>query len=48
MRKMFLEYHRDLTDPGFWIGKQRLISEGHEEHVFPYPEESRFRHRARE
>jgi isocitrate dehydrogenase kinase/phosphatase len=48
MREIFLEHHRDLTDPEFWIGKQRLISEGHEEHVFPYPEESRFRHSAKD
>lgn len=43
MRAIFLEYHRDLIDPEFWIDKQRLIGEGREEHVFPYPEESRFR-----
>ena len=42
-REIFLEYHRDLTEPEFWLGKQRLINEGREEHVFPYPEESRFR-----
>jgi isocitrate dehydrogenase kinase/phosphatase len=43
-RAMFLEYHADLMDPGFWAGKQRLISAGGEEHVFPYPAESRFGH----
>ena len=43
-REIFLEYHRDLMDPGFWAGKQRMINEGREEHVFPYPEESRFPH----
>jgi isocitrate dehydrogenase kinase/phosphatase len=48
MRAIFLEYHRDLIDPEFWIGKQRLISAGREEHVFPYPEESRFRRRAKD
>jgi len=42
-REVFLEYHRDLLDPEFWKGKQRLIETGREEHVFPYPEQSRFR-----
>ncbi|MBI3376174.1 MAG: bifunctional isocitrate dehydrogenase kinase/phosphatase [Betaproteobacteria bacterium] len=42
-REIFLAYHRDLTDTGFWLRKQRLIRDGVEEHVFPYPDEIRFR-----
>ncbi len=42
-REVFFKYHRDLLDPEFWQGKQRLITEGREEHVFPYPETLRFR-----
>jgi isocitrate dehydrogenase kinase/phosphatase len=42
-REVFLEYHRDLLDPEFWKDKQRLIEEGREEDVFPYPIEARFR-----
>ena len=42
-REIFYEYHTDLLDPQFWIGKQRRLAEGIQEDVFPYPEECRFK-----
>jgi isocitrate dehydrogenase kinase/phosphatase len=44
-RGMFLERHADLMDPEFWAGKQARIRAGLEEHVYPYPEASRFKRR---
>ncbi|HVB48401.1 MAG TPA: bifunctional isocitrate dehydrogenase kinase/phosphatase [Burkholderiales bacterium] len=41
-REIFLEYHRDLTEPEFWRGKQARISAGVQEDVFSYPQEMRF------
>jgi isocitrate dehydrogenase kinase/phosphatase len=41
-REIFLEYHRDLTDPEFWRGKQARIRAGVQEDVFSYPQEMRF------
>jgi isocitrate dehydrogenase kinase/phosphatase len=41
-RGIFYEYHRDLLDPDFWVGKQRRFQAGVLEDVFPYPEEIRF------
>jgi isocitrate dehydrogenase kinase/phosphatase len=42
-RSVFLEYHADLMDPGFWAGRQQRLRAGVQEDVFPYPEETRFR-----
>ncbi len=41
-REIFYEYHADLLDPQFWLGKQQRVTAGIQEDVFPYPEESRF------
>ena len=41
-REIFYEYHRDLLDPAFWVGKQARVRSGVQEDVFPYPEEIRF------
>jgi isocitrate dehydrogenase kinase/phosphatase len=41
-RAMFYEYHRDLLDPSFWLGKQERVRAGFQDDVFPYPEEIRF------
>ena len=41
-REMFYEYHRDLLDPSFWLGKQERVRAGLQDDVFPYPEEIRF------
>jgi len=43
MRGIFLEAHRELTDPAFWRAKQERIAKGEQEDVFPYPEAIRFR-----
>jgi isocitrate dehydrogenase kinase/phosphatase len=43
LREIFLERHRDLTDPEYWTGKQARIRAGIQEDVFPYPEALRFR-----
>jgi isocitrate dehydrogenase kinase/phosphatase len=40
-REILLEYHRDLLDPEFWTAKQKLVLEGNQEDVFPYPEDAR-------
>lgn len=44
-RDLFLECHRELTDPDFWIAKQKRIRAGIQEDIFPYPQELRFCHR---
>jgi isocitrate dehydrogenase kinase/phosphatase len=44
-RDLFLECHLELTDPEFWIDKQRRIRASVQEDIFPYPEELRFCHR---
>ncbi len=41
-REIFYEYHADLLDPAFWIGKQERVRAGAQEDVFPYPGEARF------
>jgi isocitrate dehydrogenase kinase/phosphatase len=46
-RESFLEYHRELLDPGFWNDKQERLRAGIQEDVFPYPEEARFPRPAR-
>jgi isocitrate dehydrogenase kinase/phosphatase len=46
-RDSFLEYHRELLDPGFWNDKQERLRAGIQEDVFPYPEEARFPRPAR-
>jgi len=43
LRAIFLEAHRDLTDPQFWRTKQARLAIGEQEDVFPYPEAIRFR-----
>ncbi len=43
MRAIFLETHRELTDPAFWRAKQVRIEKGDQEDVFPYPEVARFK-----
>jgi isocitrate dehydrogenase kinase/phosphatase len=42
VRKVFLERHRELLDADYWIQKQKRVSEGYFEDVFPYPETKRF------
>jgi len=42
-REIFLERHRDLTDPQFWTDSQARIRAGIQEDVFSYPESCRFR-----
>ncbi len=42
VRKLFIEYHRELLDPDFWKQKQTNISNGIYEDVFPYSENMRF------
>jgi isocitrate dehydrogenase kinase/phosphatase len=42
-RELFYEEHRDLLDPAFWQAKQKIVSAGEQEDVFPYPEGCRFR-----
>jgi len=44
-RAVFMQYHGDLTDPAFWIGKQERVRSGIQEDVFSYPEAIRFRRR---
>ena len=46
MRETFLEYHRDLTQPEFWLDKQVRLRGGELEDVFPYPQEVRFKRAA--
>jgi isocitrate dehydrogenase kinase/phosphatase len=46
-REMFMEHHRDLTDPAFWIAKQERCSAGIDEDIYPYPQEIRFRRAGR-
>ena len=43
LKPHFLEYHRQLFDPGHWVSLQDRISKGELLHAFPYPEEIRFR-----
>ena len=42
-REIFLERHRDLTDPQFWTDSQARIRAGIQEDVFSYPDSCRFR-----
>lgn len=42
LRKAFLERHRDLLDADYWKQKQKQVSEGHFEDVFPYSEDKHF------
>jgi isocitrate dehydrogenase kinase/phosphatase len=46
LREIFLEYHRDLTRPEFWLDKQVRLRKGELEDVFPYPQEARFKRAA--
>lgn len=43
LKPHFLEYHRDLFDPGYWQDLQQKIRAGELMHAYPYPEEIRFR-----
>ncbi|MDC7706252.1 bifunctional isocitrate dehydrogenase kinase/phosphatase [Vogesella indigofera] len=45
VRRVFLQYHRELLDAGFWQYKQQRIRDGHIEDFYPYPVELRFCHR---
>ncbi|HJV07682.1 MAG TPA: bifunctional isocitrate dehydrogenase kinase/phosphatase [Chromobacteriaceae bacterium] len=42
VRKVFLQYHRDLLDPRFWQHRQERIRQGYIEDFYPYPIEMRF------
>jgi isocitrate dehydrogenase kinase/phosphatase len=42
VRAVFLKLHRELLDPSYWKQKQKRVSEGHFEDIFPYPETKRF------
>jgi isocitrate dehydrogenase kinase/phosphatase len=42
VRRIFMKYHKDLLEPGFWQAKQRNVAAGVYEDVFPYPESIRF------
>nr|WP_294864435.1 bifunctional isocitrate dehydrogenase kinase/phosphatase [uncultured Pseudogulbenkiania sp.] len=42
VRKVFLQYHRDLLDAGFWQTRQQRIRDGYIEDFYPYPLEMRF------
>ncbi len=44
-RELFLDLHRDLTDPAFWIATQERINAGIQDDIFPYPQEIRFGNR---
>lgn len=41
-RGVFLEFHRDLCTPEFWLERQKRIREGIVEDFYPYPETLRF------
>ena len=41
-RRVFLDYHADLTDPAFWQSRQAQLQAGVQADVFPYPETVRF------
>lgn len=43
LKPHFLDYHKDLFDPGYWQSLQHRILNGELIHAFPYPEEIRFR-----
>ncbi|MEO7953445.1 MAG: isocitrate dehydrogenase kinase/phosphatase-domain containing protein, partial [Polaromonas sp.] len=43
VRKVFLKYHADLLDAGFWQAHKERILAGHVHDVFPYDEARRFR-----
>ncbi|KMJ53563.1 isocitrate dehydrogenase [Vogesella sp. EB] len=45
VRRVFLQYHRELLDAGFWQHKQQRIRDGYIEDFYPYPVELRFCHR---
>ncbi|MFC3530703.1 bifunctional isocitrate dehydrogenase kinase/phosphatase [Vogesella facilis] len=42
VRRVFLQYHRELLDAAFWQHKQQRIREGCIEDFYPYPVEMRF------
>jgi isocitrate dehydrogenase kinase/phosphatase len=44
-RDLFLKYHGDLADPGWWIAAQERCRRGEQPDVFPYPQDLRFCHR---
>ena len=44
IRRIFVQYHRDLLEPEFWQRCQQRIAEGVIEDFFPYPVEMRFIH----
>lgn len=43
LKPHFLEYHKDLFDPGYWTSIRERIKYGELIHAFPYPDEIRFR-----
>ena len=45
VRRVFLQYHRDLLSPKFWQEAQAHIREGYMANFFPYPQELRFARR---
>lgn len=42
VRQVFMKYHKELLDVGFWQQCQQGVRDGHIEDFFPYPEEMRF------
>jgi isocitrate dehydrogenase kinase/phosphatase len=44
-RELFLKFHGDLADPGWWIAAQERCRRGEQQDVFPYPQDIRFSHR---
>lgn len=45
VRRVFLQYHKDLLDAGFWQHKQQRIRDGYIDDFYPYPLEMRFANR---
>jgi isocitrate dehydrogenase kinase/phosphatase len=42
LRELFLELHRELLDPAWWMARQDEIRSGAQPDLIPYPEELRF------
>lgn len=47
-RRIFLDYHPDLLDPGYWKKVQNDFNNKVRPHIFPYREEKRFANRFKE
>jgi isocitrate dehydrogenase kinase/phosphatase len=43
VKEYFIDYHKNLFDPDYWISIQKSLKAGELLHALPYPNEIRFR-----